>query len=339
MARSIATIFVALCVAPALAAAAGPALHPHDQINNWGVWGKDDEKGAANYITPERIVAAAKLIQTGKSFSLAIPIDASGPVHPLRMNPHHTMALAGVDAAAGVAPDLGFGDFRFADDYIYMALQGSTQWDGLSHAWYGGSLYNGVPESAVRSAPYAGGATKLGIENLKESLIGRGVLIDVVAYKGGELPKGYSIRLADIQGALARQETEVLPGDIVLVRTGEVPRYYKLQTALERIMYWEEPQVGLASDVVPWIKEKQIAAIAADNVAFERMPNEDDPSQVAPLHGNLLRDMGVYIGEIWWLEELAADCAEDGRYSFFLAAQPLNVTGAVGSPLNPVAIK
>jgi kynurenine formamidase len=91
--------------------------------------------------------------------------------------------------------------------------------------------------------------------------------------------------------------------------------------------------------VVPWVKEKQIAAIAADTVALERLPNEIDPEMAVPVHGNLLRDLGVYIGEIWWLEELAADCAADGRYEFFLAAQPLNIPGAVGSPLNPIAIK
>jgi kynurenine formamidase len=91
--------------------------------------------------------------------------------------------------------------------------------------------------------------------------------------------------------------------------------------------------------VVPWIKEQQLAAIAADNLALERIPNEVDPAMVVPVHGNLLRDLGVYIGEIWWLEELAEHCAKDGRYEFFLAAQPLNVTGGVGSPVNPIAIK
>ena len=97
--------------------------------------------------------------------------------------------------------------------------------------------------------------------------------------------------------------------------------------------------MGLVSDVVPWVEEKRIAAIAADTVAVERVPNEIDPELLVPMHGSLLRDLGVYIGEIWWLEELAADCAADGRYEFFLAAQPPNITGAIGSPLNPIAIK
>ncbi len=316
-----------------------PVLHPHDRIHTWGKWGPQDQKGAANYITPERVVAAASLIKKGVSFSLAIPIDANGPVFPTRLNPHHTMVATGTDYAVGAAGPLAFGPYRFADDYIYMPLQGSTQWDALSHGWYGDELYNGVPQTAIRSAPAAGGATRLGIEHVRDSMVGRAVLVDVVRYKGGSLPQGYSIRLADVEGALAKQGSSVLPGDVLLVRTGVVPHFYTLETPRARVEFWERPQAGLASDLVPWIKERKVAAVATDNVAFERMPNEDDPEHMAPLHGNLLRDLGVYIGEIWWFEELAADCAEDGRYEFFLAAQPLHIPGAVGSPLNPIAIK
>jgi kynurenine formamidase len=207
----------------------------------------------------------------------------------------------------------------------------------LSHAWYGGSLYNDVPEPAIRSSS-AGAATKLGIENVKDSLIGRGVLIDVLRAKGGTLPVGYSITRADLEAALAAQKTEVREGDIVVIRTGLVPSWYE-KTPEQKVRFFIDPQTGIASDVVPWVKEKKIAAIAADTIALERVPNEIDPTMLVPMHGNLLRDMGVYIGEIWWLEELAADCAVDGRYEFFLAAQPLNITGAVGSPVNPIAIK
>jgi len=331
--------WIALAVLLGTAARAEtPALHPHEKINNWGKWGAEDERGAANYITPDRIVEAAKLIQSGKTFSLAIPLDSNGPVFPPRLPPHHTMTITGADYLAdpGASP-FGESAIRFADDYIYMALQGSTQWDSLAHGWYGGSLYNGVPESAIRSSG-AGGATKLGIENVKTGFVGRGVLIDVVRYKGGSLPVGYTITLADLEGALKQQKTQVKPGDVVIVRTGLVPQWYELDPA-GRAAFFGQPMTGIGSDTVPWIQEMQLAGVAADNIALERIPNEIDPSLVVPLHGNLLRDLGVYIGEIWWLEELAQDCAKDGRYSFFLAAQPLHIPGAVGSPLNPVAVK
>jgi kynurenine formamidase len=317
-----------------------PGLYPHEKMNNWGRWGADDERGAQNFITAEAIVAAADLIRTGATFSLAIPLDGSGPVYPGRLPPHHTMTATGADYV--VNPNFqpfGPTPIQFADDYIYMPLQGSSQWDGLPHAWYGGKLYNDTPESMIRSAPAGGGATKLGIENVKDGLVGRGVLIDVVRSKGGSLPPGYTITRADIEGALAKQKTEVRSGDIVLVRTGVVPEFYTLSDTVSRVKFLEAPQAGLASDVVPWVRDRELAAIAADNLALERIPNENDPAVLVPLHGNLLRDLGVYIGEIWWLEDLAEHCAGDGRYDFFLAAQPLNITGAVGSPVNPIAIK
>ncbi len=304
--------------------------------NNWGKWGKDDQRGAANYITAKQIVQAAKLIDDGKVFSLAIPIDANGPVHPSRIAPQHIMVATGADYAAGQPPYLG--KMKFADDYIYMALQGSTQWDGLSHAWYESTLYNGVSETAIKSSPIAGGATKLGIENVKTSFVGRGVLIDVLAHKGGALPPGYVITRDDIEKTLKAQKTKVKEGDIAIIRTGVVPAFYRITDPVKRLEYITGPQTGIGDDVVNWVDKMEIAGIAADNIALEVMPNPN-PEDTLTIHGSLLRDLGVYIGEIWWLEELAADCAEDGRYEFFLAAQPLNIPGAVGSPLNPIAIK
>lgn len=318
-----------LVVSLGAAAQANPALLPHDEVNTWGKWGPDDQRGAANYITPRTIVDAAKLIRTGKTFSLAIPIDGNGPRIPTRRPPHHTMVATGVDVLVGPNPDSTA--VRFTDDYIYMPLQGSTQWDALPHAFYGGAFYNNTPLEAVG----VGGARKLGLENVKDSLVGRGVLIDILRYKGGSLPPGYGITRADIEGALKKQKATVKEGDIVILRTGMVPAFYAMNA--QGRATWHVQQAGIVKDVVPWIKEKRIAAIAADNLAIEQSPNADGRNY--NLHGNILRDLGVYIGELWTLEELARDCAEDGRYEFFLAAQPLHIPGAVGTPLNPMAIK
>lgn len=322
---------VALMLLPGLAWAAdsNPAMLPHEQVNNWGLWGPDDERGAVNYITPERIVAAARLIQKGTTFSLAIPINGTGPRIPTRRPPHHFMVSSGTDTLT--LPDANSNAVRFTDDYIYMPLQGSTQWDSLAHAFYGGAFYNGFGLDVIRTT----GAAKLGLENVRDSFVGRGILIDIVAFKGKKLRIGYGITRADIEGALAKQRTEVREGDMVLLRTGMVPAYYEMDTRARAT--WHEKQTGIVKDVIPWIKEMKIAAVVADNLAIEQTPNADGRNY--NLHGNILRDMGVYIGELWTLEELAEDCAADGRYEFFLCAPPLHIPGAVGSPLNPIAIK
>jgi kynurenine formamidase len=322
----------AACAALGLAAAAAAEEARPDpaRADNWGRWGADDERGAANLITPERIVEAARLVQRGKVISLAIPLDSSGPVFPPRLPPLRLMAMSGADVAAGEPASPAAAGLHIADDYVFMPLQGSTQWDALAHAWTGDRLYNGVPQTEVRGS----GAARLGIENAKESLVGRGVLVDVLAAKGGELARGAAITRADLDAALARQQTRVRPGDIVLVRTGVVPGYYAIADPVERQRYVLAPQAGLALDTAGWVKEHDVAAIAADNLTLEFFP-----AQGETLHATLIPKLGVHIGEIWWLEELAADCARDGRYEFFLAAQPLHIPRGVGSPVNPVAIK
>jgi kynurenine formamidase len=317
--------FLAIAALAPLGASGESAAKP----GNWGRWGADDERGAANLITPERVVAAARLVRKGRVISLAVPLDAGGPVFPGRVPPIRLMAVSGADYAAGEPPAFG-APFHIADDYLFMPIQGSTQWDALSHAWQGDTLYNGVPQTAVRGS----GATRLGIQNVKDGLVGRGVLIDVLAHRGGKLPAGASIGRAELEAALARQRTEVLPGDIVLVRTGVVPAFYAISDPVERTRFLLAPQAGLALDVAGFAKERDIAAIAADNLTLEVFPAKEKT-----LHMPLLHELGVYIGEIFWLEDLAADCAADGRYEFFLAAQPLNLTRAVASPINPVAIK
>ena len=317
------------CAMALLAAGLAAPGAPGEKPGNWGRWGADDERGAANLITPERVVAAAKLVRKGKVISLAVPLDAGGPVFPGRVPPIRLMSVSGADYAAGEPPAFG-APFHIADDYLFMPIQGSTQWDALSHAWQGDRLYNGVPQTAVRGS----GAQRLGIQNAKDTLVGRGVLVDVLAAKGGKIAPGAAITRADLEGALARQKTEVHSGDIVLVRTGVVPAFYAIADPAERTRFLFSPQAGLALDTAGWVREHDIAAIAADNLTLEFFPAKGET-----LHATLIPKLGVYIGEVWWLEELAADCAADGRYEFFLAAQPLNLTRAVGSPVNPVAIK
>lgn len=304
------------------------------RLHNWGRWGADDEIGTANYITPELIVRASRLIRKGVVFSCAIPLDERGPVYPGRLPPKHLMTLSGADYAAGLR---GFGSsppggIKFADDYIFTALQASTQWDGLAHAWYGEQLYNGVHEREVRGT----GARKLGIEKLYRHFVGRAVLLDLPrAMNGGErLAPGYAITAEDLERGVARAGTPVGAGDILLIRTGHLPWFYTLTDKAE---FWRGAP-GLGRETVEWLHRHEVAAVAVDNITVEVQPPEE-PGAHFPLHGALIRDLGLTLGEMFMLEDLAADCAADGVYECFFVAQPLRISGAVGSPINPLAVK
>jgi len=305
-----------------------------DRLHNWGRWGAADEIGTANFITPHSIAAAAMLIRRGVVISCALPLDARGPVHPSRVPPQYLMKRSGADYAAG-HPTYGTvpeGGMKFADDYLFAALQCSTQWDALAHAWYGDELYNGVPQTEVRGT----GAARLGIDKLHQHFVGRGVLLDLprAINSDARLAQGYAISAADLDAAAAFAHTDIHRGDILLIRTGHVPWYYTLKDKRE---FWSGAP-GLGKSTVPWLHSHEVAAVATDTVTVEVQPPED-ASVGLPLHGWLLRDLGLTLGELFDLEALAADCANDQIYEFFFVAQPLRIPGAVGSPINPLAIK
>lgn len=309
-------------------------MSDYTRLHNWGRWGPDDEIGTANFITPDTILAAARLVRRGLVFSCAIPLDGKGPTHPTRLPPQHLMTRSGADYAAG-HPTFGRvppGGMKFADDYLFAALQCSTQWDALSHAWYGTELYNGVPETAVRGT----GAARLGIETLHTHFVGRGVLLDLArAINHGErLAQGYAITHSDLDRTAGWAHVEIRRGDILLLRTAHVPWYYTLE---DKRPFWSGAP-GLGRSTVEWLHRHEVAAVAMDTPAVEVQPPEDADVGL-PLHGALLRDLGLTLGELFDLESLAADCAQDRVYEFLFVGQPLRIPGAVGSPINPLVIK
>lgn len=298
------------------------------RLSNWGRWdtaGARDERGTTNLLTPERIAAAAGLVSDGKVFDLGIPFDRNGPQPGGgRINPIVLMAETGTDQNRP-------GAFHYADDYVFMPLQSASQWDGLAHVYYDDRLYNGFPTDSI--TPH--GARHCSIDRQAKGLVGRGVLIDVAAEKGVDwLEMGRAVTPDDLDEALARQGTQVRPGDIVAVRTGWRRKFCTDGDA--QAFMAGEPGLGLAC--CAWLHDHDIAAVCADNWAVEVLPGEAD-GEVLPVHMVLIRDMGMTLGEILDFEELAADCAADGRYDFLLCAPPIKFTGAVGSPINPLAIK
>ncbi|GII98862.1 putative cyclase [Sediminihabitans luteus] len=310
------------------------------RCSNWDRWGPDDVKGTLNLITDEHRRRAAALVRRGATFSLAQPFDMDGPQRGWRRrtNPVHTMLDTGTEAELGIQGfPHGLGG---ADDVIAMPLQCSTQWDGLGHIFDHGRAWNGRPAGQVVTSA---GDGVTGIETVAADLVGRAVLLDVgralgvdVAGQGGELPDGFAITPEHLDATVEAQgpTSSVGPGDILVVRTGQYGRTLREGWG----EYAGGPAPGLSFTTADWLHEHDVAAVATDTWGFEVRPNEFDVA-FQPLHQVVIPNMGLFVGEMWDLEELAADCAADRRYEFLLVAAPLPVTGAVGAPLNPVALK
>jgi kynurenine formamidase len=302
------------------------------KISNWGRWGDDDQIGTLNNITSADIVGAAGLVRKGKVFSLGLslkePIQSG--LFGGRWNPIHTMLATGTDAAAG-NQDEPFPYLRYADDAINMPCQASTQWDALCHVFLDDKMYNGYDARLVDVR----GAKKLGIEHVRDKMVGRGVLLDVARFKGvPSLDDGYAVTIADLDGCAEAQGVKVRKGDFVIVRTGHQERCL---AAGDWTGYAGGPAPGFAFETCFWLKDKDIAAICSDTWGCEVRPNETSEAQ--PWHWVVIPSIGISMGEIFYLKELAEDCAGDRVYEFFFTAPPLHLPGGAGSPINPQAIK
>lgn len=303
-----------------------------EQCRNWGRWGPNDEIGTLNFITPETIVDASRLIRRGRAFSLGLNFDASGPQRGLwgnRYNPIHTMLATGTDAISG---NQDTGGLRYADDAVSMPLQCGTQWDGLGHIFYDDKMWNGYDARLVDS----NSAARNGIHKTRNRMVGRGVLLDVARHFGSAcLDDGMAITCSDLDATAEAQSVEIRRGDFVIVRTGQMEARL---AAGEWGGYAGGDAPGLAFETARWIHSKEIAAICTDTWGCEVRPNETDEAS-QPWHWVVIPMIGITMGEIFYVKDLADDCAEDRVYEFFFCAPPLPITGAVGSPINPQAIK
>lgn len=295
------------------------------QVRNWGRWGDGDEIGTLNLITPEVRRAAAASVRSGKAFSLALPLDEEQGIQvgviPGRDNPIHRMTLVNEPMAAEE------GAACTSDDRVDLSLQAATHWDGLCHVSYDGRIYNGYPSDGIDEA----GAGRCGIHRIT-SLTTRGVLLDVARVKGLDvLEQSYPITAADLDAAEELAGTAVHPGDVVLVRTGA-----QVHLPDDKWAY-TLAGTGLTMETAPWFHARDVAAVATDTLTFEVYPF--DGGVDLAVHLLHLVEMGMTQGQNWVLDELAADCADDGQYDFLLEASPLPFVRAVGSPVNPVALK
>jgi kynurenine formamidase len=308
MRRTIVSVFVVLLVA--CASVAQDKWYPSK-------WGADDQRGAANRITPAKVLEAKSLIMRGQTYQLGHVYEAGMPLFGTR---HYSLRIPKVFGPNGT------NQMYYHDEIISGELgQIGTQFDGLGHAGIGDLFYNGNRGSEFAKAE---GLTKLGIENVG-ALVTRGVLLDVAALKGQPmLAGGYEITRADIEGALKRENATIRSGDVVLFHTG----WGSLWMTDNAKFNANAPGIGL--DAAQYLIEREIVVAGADTWSVEVVPNPDS-SLAFPVHQQFIARNGIYIFENLVTEELARDSA----YEFAFIFAPLRLKGATGSPGNPIAIR
>jgi kynurenine formamidase len=339
--------------------------------STWGDWGDDDELGRINLLTPAKVLQGVREVEAGVSFSLSLPLDFPGGTalnqrrHPPKLAPTEDMnGVPDVFFNVPMQEMADWGDPRYvdvwADDVVTLSLQYSTQWDSLAHV---GAMFD-ADADGIEEAVYYNGyranvdlvgpsddargdgsghrsfAHHLGLEHMAAAGVqGRGVLVDLRHHLGD---KWQGVGLAQLKEIMAADNVVVEPGDMLLLHTGFATKVLEWDRnpdprEIHRLSAWLDAR---DPDLLAWIAESQISALIADNYAVEGMLGKDpDQSRHSflPIHHLCLFKLGVPLGEMWFLGELATWLREHHRSRFLLTAPPLRLPGAVGSPLTPVA--
>ena len=296
----------------------------------WGLFGDEDQLGTLNLLTPERVAGAAKLVRKGATFPLNLRIDEPNPPMFGRGSPRQHLEVGPVSR----------------DDYLdNFWPQASSQWDSMRHIMHPAhGFYNGTKPEEIVS-----GGGRLGIENMaNRGIAGRGVLLDLGRYMASQgtpldCSTNQAISADTLNGCAKTHGVSIRPGDVLLLRTGWLEWYLtkatpeqKLYMSGDAMTQLKAPGLEHTEAMAEYLWDLHIAAIAADNPSVEVWPPEPP---MGFLHFRLIPLFGMPIGELWWLDGLADDCAADGVYEFFFTSAPLNVPGGVGSPPNALAIK
>jgi kynurenine formamidase len=291
-----------------------------DAVSNWGRW--DDDRGALNHLTPDRIAAAAGLVRRGTTITLSQPLPTEACIDVPEPADHHMTMLP--------EDHIGSGSLGFAKDYIGVDYHndGHSHVDAFCHVAFDGFLFGGAPETSVTAA----GAQSGTIELLKDGLVGRGVLLDVPRVRGVPwVEPGEHIFREDLEAAERSQGVEVGAGDILLVRTGHARRLAELEP-------WDtqRAKAGLHPTVAYFLADRRVAALGSDGNS-DTAPSTTE-GVAFPIHVLALNAMGIHLFDYLQFEEVARHCEQAQRWEFLFAAAPLRVTGATGSPVNPTAI-
>lgn len=306
-----------------------------DAPRNWGRWGAEDEVGGLNFLTRAEVLRGVAAVRQGKTYTLQIPMGKPGgdPVWPGRNQAQRINVLDEGHFLCGKGPAFP-GGLHYADDVMFMYLQGSTQYDALGHVWCDGKLYNGFDANTT-----IGGMAKASVYPLAErGIVGRGVLIDMARHRGkAVLDPGETFTHLDLLDAATRQGVTIDKHDILIIRTGWIGSFYE-RDRVEFYKNFVEPGLTYTPELVRWFHEMEIPNLVTDTIANE--VTMDPVSGVAlPLHIALMSNLGVTFTEICQLDPLADDCAADGQWSFLYVAAPLKVVNGSGAPVNPVVIR
>ncbi len=291
-------------------------------LRNWGRWGEQDERGALNLLTQERVGAAAHLVRDGVCVTLSLPLNTRPAIHNPMPADHH-MTLLGDAGDSSEA-------LHFVKDYVGVDYHndGHTHIDALCHVAYRGKLYNGKPAGAVT----AQGAAVEAIDVLTDGLVGRGVLLDIPRLRGVPwLEPGEHVFREDLEGAEREQGVAVGEGDILLVRTGHARRLTELGP-------WDtaSAKAGLHPTAMAFVADRGVAALGSDG-NHDTVPSSTDGLDF-PIHVLAIYAMGVHLLDYLQLEDLRSACERTGRWGFLFVATPLRIEGGTGSPINPIAI-
>jgi kynurenine formamidase len=306
-----------------------------DPPKNWGRWGPDDEVGALNFLTSQEVLRGVQTVRQGKVFTLQVVMGhpQGDPVWPGRSGAHRINVMDHGYFLGGKGAETP-GEAQYSDDMMIMYLQGSTQYDALGHVWCEDQLWNGYHARTT-----IGSMTKASVLPLAErGIVGRGILVDMAHHRGKEsLERGETFTHLDLVEAARQQRTEIEKRDILIVRTGWIGEFYK-QPHQEFYRDYIEPGLTYTPELIDWFREMEIPNLVTDIIANE-VSLDPDSGVALPLHTALMRNLGVTFTEIAQLDPLAADCAEDGQWTFLYVAAPLKVYGGTGSPVNPIVVK
>jgi len=298
----------------------------YDELSTWGRWGDDDQGGMLAYLTPERRAAAARLVSSGVTISLAHDLALAPNAEQPSPSLHHMLASGDALDTSGIPGYEATRDFVGTDVHGL----GTTHLDALCHMFVRGQMYNGGSPEQVPSS----GAIRNTVMTLADGIVGHGVLLDVPGVLGVPyLEAGHAITPDELETAERAHGLTVSAGDILLISTGRDARRTEAHGQLNPFM---KGLAGLHPDCLRWLAHHEVSVLCGDGISDLLPPR---PGQWSfPVHQIGIVGMGLHLIDNVRMDTLTGYCREQGRYEFLFSAAPLRIPGGTGSPVNPVAL-